>query len=184
MIKYLKDANNARYYKDELLVRCDCGCSILSIRVLEIRDEAGKVVQPALELVHYNSELNEKYSTRKHIKASHVLFTNLEIIKVICEILAGKMNDGCGYVESDSDLFLGINTWKEKNIVVLSVLHKERDIAKMERSVKAVDTIPAWNVFFSDKNREEITNFIRSKFENFVNFEEEADVEIEVENNN
>ena len=130
MVKFVDKNRKNEYYSDELLVRCSCGCSIMSFRVAEAQNEEGDVL-PILELVYFSNGFNEYIKPRVFNNASVLSIIDPQSVLTLYDLMTGTINNGHGYVQTQRGEFVGIDIDPDDHSLSIHCVEKEKDIHKL-----------------------------------------------------
>lgn len=160
MIKFVDKNRKDEYYSDELLIRCSCGCSIISFRAAEAQDENDNAF-PVLELVYFSNGYNEFIKPRVFNNASVLSIIDPQSVLTLYGLMTAQINNGHGYVQTQGGEFVGVDVDPENNSLSIHCVATEKDIHKIHKQgpEKAFKKI-IWGLMFEASEAEKIISFI------------------------
>ena len=160
MIKFVDKNRKDEYYSDELLIRCSCGCSIMSFRIAEAQSEEGEVL-PILELVHFSNGFNEDIKPRVFNNASVLGVVDPQSVLTLYGLMTGTINNGHGYVQTQGGEFVGVDVDPDDHSLSIHCVEKEKDIHKLHQKgpQKAFKKI-IWSLVFGAPEAEKLISFV------------------------
>lgn len=91
-VKFLNRSKTEEAFEDELLIRCVCGCTILSIGTMTVPISKEEQLS-AIEINAFMTDTSEGNGD-----ARCMIFSDIEDIASILNLLRGSLNNGCGAV--------------------------------------------------------------------------------------
>lgn len=160
MIKFVDKNRKDAYYSDELLIRCSCGCSIMSFRIAEVQSEEGDIL-PILELVHFSHGFNPDVKPRAFNNASVLDIVDPQSVLTLYGLMKGTTNNGHGYVQTQGGEFVGVDIDPGSHSLSIHCIEKEKDIHKLHQKgfQKAFKKI-LWVLTFEAPEAEKLISFI------------------------
>lgn len=122
MIKFIDGFKNYSTFEDEIVLRCTCGCEVLSIGFINLKESlkginvfatAGKVLDPQISnaetlCLSFLSLPTNKIS-KKNARAYAMMFPSNEAIILFYRLLKGVVNNGNGGIQSLNGSILAIS---------------------------------------------------------------------------
>lgn len=108
-VKFI-DQNRKKEYSDEVLLRCMCGCGLVSFKIIEATEEEEEKSVPIVEVMYYGSSDNDRH--KDFYKANYMLFADSMSIQALFRVIDGSIPDGVGAIQSDTGPVLEVRRGK------------------------------------------------------------------------
>lgn len=181
-VKFIDKNRKDEFFGDEIILRCSCGCGMVSFSIFEDTD-ANKDNERILVIQYFGNSI----TNRKKAIASCLYYPGIQAPNIIANLINGAINNGRGVIKDVDGSILMIERNKDEELgdsLLMAGFYDEKNFKKyMKNPMKGLKYL-AWNIHLEPKESNKFIDLSNKFFNKGFGYEvpKEENKELYTEN--